>query len=118
MLGLFLRWKGLTLDNYIQYREIPCNRLDELAIHLLTMMQGIHYCIITKDNIYYSLPNVMPSPSAIHMTLVYLGNNVFQGTTISKKEPPTIQFNQELPKSCHTQPPKPTPTPREEWQRK
>ena len=73
----FLRWKGLTLDDYIQYKEIPGNRGDELAIHHLAIMQGIHYCIITKDNIYSSLPNVMPSPSAICMTLMYLGNKVF-----------------------------------------
>ena len=56
------------------------------------------------------MPNVMPSPSAIHMTLVYLGNKVFKDTTVSKKGPP-----KQLPKSSCTQPP---PTPREEWQRK
>ena len=71
----FLRWKGLTLDNYLKYMENPGNR-DELSVYLLAMMQGIHYCIITKNNIYYSMPNVMPSPSAVHMTLVYLGNKV------------------------------------------
>ena len=60
----FLRWKGLTLDNYLEYIEKPGNRGDELSVHLLAMMQGIHYCIITKNNIYYSMPNAMPSPSA------------------------------------------------------
>ena len=57
----------------------------------------------------------MPSPSAIHMTLVYLRNKVFRDTTVSKKGPPRIHFKQQLPKSSHTQPP---PTPREEQQRK
>ena len=51
------------------------------------------------------------------MTLVYLGNKVFRDNTISKKGPPTIQFKQELPKSSHTQPQKPTTTPREEQQK-
>ena len=73
----FLRWKGLNLQHYIEYIEKPGNRGDKLTVHLLAMMQGIHYCIITKNNIYYSTPNVMPSPSAIHITLVYLRNKVF-----------------------------------------
>ena len=34
----FLRWKGLTLDNYIEYIEKPGNQGDELSIHLLAMM--------------------------------------------------------------------------------
>ena len=73
----FLRWKGLTLHHYLEYTEKPGNRGDELAVHLLAMMQGVHCCIITKNNIYYSMPNVMPSPSAVHITLVYLRNKVF-----------------------------------------
>ena len=84
----FVRWKGLTLDNYLKYIEKPGKRGDELSIHLLAMMQGIHYCIITKNNIYYSIPNGMPSPDAVHMTLVYLGSKVFRDTTVSKKGPP------------------------------
>ena len=92
----FLRWDGLTLDDYIEYIEKPGNLGDKLAIHLLAMVQGIHYCIITKDNIYYSLPNIMQSPLAVHMTLVYLRNKVFRDTTISKKGPP--KYN--LSKTC------------------
>ena len=88
----FLRQKGLTLDNYLKYIEKPGNRGDELSVHLLAMMQGIHYCIITKNNIYYSMPNAMPSPSAVHITLVYLRNRVFRDTTVSKKGPPKIVF--------------------------
>ena len=84
----FLRWKGLTLDNYLEYIEKPGNRGDELSVHILAMMQGIHYCIITKNNVYYSMPNTMPSPSAVHITLVHLGNKVFRDTMVSKKGPP------------------------------
>ena len=69
-----LTWKGLPLDNYIEYIEKPGNQGDELAIHLLAMMQGIHYCIITKDNIYYSLPKIMPSSLALYMMLIFLRN--------------------------------------------
>ena len=35
------------------------------------------------------MPDVVPSPSAVHMTLVYLRNKVFRDTTVSKKGPPT-----------------------------
>ena len=61
------------------------------------------------------MPNVMPCPSAVHITLVYLGNRVFLDTTVSKKGSPKISFKQELPLS-HPQPP--TLTPREKRQRK
>ena len=84
----FLRQKGLTLHHYLEYIEKPGNRGDKLAVHLLAMMQGVHYCIITKKNIYYSMPNEMPSPSAVHITLIYLRNKVFRDTTVSKKGPP------------------------------
>ena len=79
----FLRWKGLTLDNYLENIEKPGNRGDELSVHLLAMMQGIHYYIITKNNVYYSTSDVMSSPSAVHMTLVYLGNKVFGDAIVS-----------------------------------
>ena len=84
----FLGQKGLTLDNYLEYTKKPGYRGDELSVHLLAMMQGIHYCIITRNNVYYSMLNVMPSPSAVHMTQVYLGNKVFRDTMVSKKGSP------------------------------
>ena len=52
----FLRQKGLTLHHYLEYIEKPGNRGDELAVQLLAMMQGAHFCIITKNNIYYLCP--------------------------------------------------------------
>ena len=61
----FLRWKGLTLDSYLEYIEKPDNRGDKLSPHLMPMMQGIHSCITTKNNVYYSTPDAMPSPSAV-----------------------------------------------------
>ena len=74
----FFRQKGLTLHHYLEYIEKPGIRGDELAVHLLAMMQGAHYCIITKNNIYYSMPSVMPSPSAVHITLDILGTKCFE----------------------------------------
>ena len=83
---------------------------DELALHLLAVMNKIHYCIITKTKVYYSHPTAFPSPSAVHITLVYLGNSIFRNTTtLSKKcpSPPHIDFNQTLPQdtipraACH-----------------
>ena len=73
---------------------------DELMVHLLAIMSQIHYCIITKTSIYYSHPNAFPSPSAVHVALVYLGNSIFRDTmTLSKKcpPPPYINFHEPLP---------------------
>ena len=62
-------------------------------------MQGIHYCIITKTQIFYSHPTAFPSPSTAHITLVYLENKVFCDTTkkAMKFSPPNISFHQQFP---------------------
>ena len=81
----FLKKKKLSLDEYIQFMSIPGHRGDELAIHLLAIMHQIYYCIITKSNKNYSHLNTFPSPSAVHIALVYLGNSIFQdNTTLAK----------------------------------
>ena len=87
------------MEDYINYISVPGNRGDELAFHLLCIMQGIHYCIITKTQIFDSQPTVFSSPSAVHITLVYLGNKVFHDTTKkAMKFPPLhISFHQPLP---------------------
>ena len=78
----------------------PGIRGDELTLHLLCNMHGIHYCIITKTQIQYSHPTAFPSPSTVHITLVYLGGKVFRDTTKkAMKSPPLphIEFNEPLP---------------------
>ena len=80
--------------------EQPGHWGDELALHLLAVMNQIHDCIITKTKVFYSHLTAFSSPSAVHITLVYLGNSIFRDTTtLSKKcpPPPHIDFNQPLP---------------------
>ena len=96
----FLKRKKLSLDAYITFMEQPSHQGDELALHLLAVMNKIHYCIITKTKVYYSHPTAFPSPSDVHITLVYLGNSIFRDTTTLSKKcplPPYIDFNQPLP---------------------
>ena len=95
----FLSKKKLTLDAYTAFMEQPSHRGDELALHLLALMNQIHYCIITKTQVFYSHPT-FSSPSDIHIKLVYLGNSIFRDTTTLTKKcppPPHIDFNQLLP---------------------
>ena len=47
----FLIKKKLTLDAYITFMEKPGHRGDELALHLLAVMNQIHYCIIMKTKV-------------------------------------------------------------------
>ena len=84
-----LKKKKLSLDEYIKFMSTPGNWGDELAIHLLAIMSQIHYCIVAKSDIYYSHLNAFPSPSAVYIALVYLGNSIFLNTTtLAKKCPP------------------------------
>ena len=89
--------------------EQPSHLGDELALHLLAVMNQIHYCIITKTQVFYSHPTFY-SPSDIHIKVVYLGNSIFRDTTTLAKKcppPPHIDFNQPLPQdttpreACH-----------------
>ena len=62
-------------------------------------MNQIHYCIITKTQVFYTHPT-FSSSSDIHIKLVYLGNSIFRDTTTLTKKcptPPHIDFNQPLP---------------------
>ena len=79
--------------------EQPSHWGDELALHLLAVMNQIHYCIIIKTKVFYSHPS-FSSPSDVHIKIVYLGNSIFRDTTtLTKKCPPPlhIDFNQPLP---------------------
>ena len=65
-----------------------------------------------KTKVFYSHPTAFCIPSAVHLTLVYLGNSIFRDiTTLTKKCPPPhhIDFNQHLPQDT---------TPREAHHRK
>ena len=95
----FLSKKKLTLDAYIAFMEQPGHRGDELALYLLAVMNQIHYCIITKTQVFYSHPT-FSCPSDVHIKLVYLGNSIFRDTTTLTKKcppPPHIDFNQPFP---------------------
>ena len=80
--------------------EQPSHWGDELAFHLLAVMNQIHYCIIKKTKVFYIHPTAFSSPSAVHVTLVYLRNSIFRDTTTLPKKcppPPHSDFNQPLP---------------------
>ena len=85
----FISKKKFNLDAYITFMEQPSHQGDELALHLLAVMNQIHYCIIKKTKVFYSHPTAFSRPSAMHITLVFLGNSIFRDTTtLSKKCPP------------------------------
>ena len=65
----FLSKRKLTLDAYIAFMEQLSHWGDELALHLLAVMNQIHYCIITKTQVFYSHPT-FSSPSDVHIKLV------------------------------------------------
>ena len=79
IVDLFLK---KSLEAYIDFMATPSNLWrGKLALHLLAVMHQKH-CIITKSKVFYSHPRAFPSPLAVHLTLVYLGNSVFRDTTI------------------------------------
>ena len=101
-----LKKKKLTLDAYIVFMEQHSYWGDEIPLHLLAIMNHIHYCIITKTKLYYSHLTAFPSPGAMHIALVYLGNSIFRDTTTLSKKcplPPHIDFNPSLPSQSESE---------------
>ena len=73
----FLSKKKLTLDAYIAFMEKPGHWGDELALHLLAVMNQIYYCIIMKTKVFYSHLTVFsgtllhsPRSAHHHLTLI------------------------------------------------
>ena len=66
----FLKKKTLSIDEYIEFMSTPGNQGDELAIHLLSIMSQIHYCITMKTNILQPPEHIPQSISCTYSTCV------------------------------------------------
>ena len=95
----------MKLHSHIQPAEFLGIQHTQLIMHKIpghtaTIMSQIHYCVITKTEIYYNHPDAFHSPSAVHIALVYLGNSIFWDTmTLARKcpAPPYINLCEPLP---------------------
>ena len=76
--GDFLKCKGQTLEDYLDFIRVPGNKGDELAVHLLACMTNLKVVLMTKTG-FWSI--VMDCDPFSDVVLVYLGKSTFRDTT-------------------------------------
>ena len=48
--GDFLKHKGQTLDDYLEFIRVPGNKGNELSVHLLVCMTNLKVVVMTKPD--------------------------------------------------------------------
>ena len=77
--GDFLKQKGQTLEDYLEFIRVPGNKDDELSVHLLACMTNLKVVVMIKT-IFWS--TVMDCDVfSVDIVLVYLGKSSFRDTT-------------------------------------
>ena len=88
----FLKKKTLSIDEYIEFMSTPGNQGDELAIHLLSIMSQIHYCITMKTNILQPPEHIPQSISCTYSTCVLRKQHLPGYYDPSKKMPTSTPY--------------------------
>ena len=97
VVGILLRRKGFTIDEYMDMICEPRIPIDEVAIVLLAHLYKIHVCIFIGGK--YFITNQDKALDKTTIYLVYCGKNVFYDTTSkgslhwSLKEAPESTYN-------------------------
>ena len=82
----YLKHKGQTLNDYLEFTKVPGNKGNELALHLLACMMNFKVIIIMKTG-YWSTVVDCDILSA-DIVLVYLGKSMFRDTVPISTTPP------------------------------
>ena len=77
--GDFLKHKGQTLEDYLDFIRVPGNKGDELAVHLLACMTNLKVVVVIKTGFWSTVMDC--DPFSADVVLVYLGKSTFRDTT-------------------------------------
>ena len=84
----FLKHKGQTLEDYLDFIRVPGNKGDELAVHLLACMANLKVVVMTKTKFWSTVMNC--DPFSADIVLVYLSKSTFKDTTPIPSKPTPI----------------------------
>ena len=86
--GDFLKCKGQTLEDYLDYIRVPCNKGDELSVHFLVYMTNLKVVVMTKTGFWSTVMDCDVFPA--NVVLVSLGKSTFRDTTPIPSKPTHI----------------------------
>ena len=92
--GDFLKCKGQTLEDYLDYIRVPCNKGDELSVHLLSCMTNLRVVVVTKTGFCSTVMDC--DIFSADIVLVYLGKSTFRDTTPIPSKPTRIPDDDEV----------------------
>ena len=86
--GDFLKCKGQTLEDYLDYVREPCNKCDELSVHLLVCITNLKVVAMTKTGFWSTVIDC--DVFSADIVLVYLGKSTFRDTTPIPSKPTCV----------------------------
>ena len=84
----FLKCKGQTSEDYLDFIRVPGNKGDELAVHLLACMANLKVAVVTKTGFWSTVMDC--DPFSADVVFVYLGKSTFRDTTPIPSKPTPI----------------------------
>ena len=72
--------KGLTIDEYLAFAQVPNNKANEMTLYLLASQCRLHAAVITCDRVFYTytIPLSEADPNDCKIVLAYLGQGTFR----------------------------------------
>ena len=87
----FLKCKGQTLEDYLDFIRVPGNKGDDLAVYLLACMANLNVVVVTKTGFWSTVMDC--DLFSADVVLVYLGKSTFRDTTPIPSKPTPIPAN-------------------------
>ena len=92
--GEYLKQKGQTLDDYVEFIKVPGHKGDELSVYLLACMTNFKVIVVMKTG-YWSTVDDCDILSA-DIVLVYLRKSMFRDTVPIPTKTTLIPIDDEL----------------------
>ena len=86
--GDFLKHNSQTLEDYLDYIRVPCNKGNELSVHLLACMTNLRVVVVTKTGFWSTVMDC--DVFSANAVLVFLGKSTFRDTTPIPSKPTHI----------------------------
>ena len=92
--GDFLKHKGQTMKDYLEFIRVPGNKGDELSVHLLACMTNLKVVVVTKTRFWLTVMDC--DVFSADVVLVYLGKSSLRDIIPIPSKPTPIPVNNEV----------------------
>ena len=92
--GDFLKCKGQTLEDYLDFIRVVAHKGHKLSVHLLACMTNLKVVVITKTRFWSTVIDC--DVFSVDIVLVYLGKSTFRDTVPIPTKPTLILVNDQV----------------------